>query len=330
MVGALRGRREFLGLAGAAGLLTAAACARRDSGRTDADGSVTITHAFGDTTIAARPKRVVSAGLTEQDDLLAVGVVPAAVTSWFGDPPFGVWPWARDKLGPATPAVLSLDNGIAVDRIAGLEPDLIVAINAGLDADTYRKLSAIAPTVAQAGPDAFFEPWTDQAGAVGRAVFAADAMTGLVDAAEQKFSAAAQANPSFAGKKVALLDGGFTGDTVTATVSGWRTGFLTAMGLAVPESLAALGAGTGHAEITRQDLAGAVDTADVVIWQTRSDEQRAALLADPAVTGLRSTAGNRAVFTPVEVAAAIAFASPLSYPVVADQLPPLLARALAG
>ncbi|WP_201407931.1 ABC transporter substrate-binding protein, partial [Mycobacterium intracellulare] len=62
--------------------------------------------------------------------------------------------WAR-------PVVLNLDNGIPVDQIAGLKPDLIVAVNAGLDADTYQKLSAIAPTVAQSGGDAFFEPWKE-------------------------------------------------------------------------------------------------------------------------------------------------------------------------
>jgi hypothetical protein len=79
---------------------------------------------------------VVSAGLTEQDDLLAVGVVPVAVTRWFGDQPFEVWPWAQPRLGSATPALLNLDNGIQIDQIAALKPDLIVAINAGLDADT--------------------------------------------------------------------------------------------------------------------------------------------------------------------------------------------------
>lgn len=110
-----------------------------------------LTHLFGQTVIKEPPKRVVSAGFTEQDDLLAVGVVPIAVTNWFGDQPFAVWPWAAPKLGGARPVVLNLDNGIPVDQIAGLKPDLIVAVNAGLDADTYQKLSAIAPTVAQSG-----------------------------------------------------------------------------------------------------------------------------------------------------------------------------------
>ena len=65
-------------------------------------------------------------------------VRPVAVTNWFGDEPFGVWPWAQDKLGSAKPVLLNLDNGIQIDAIGKLKPDLIVAVNAGLDAETYR------------------------------------------------------------------------------------------------------------------------------------------------------------------------------------------------
>ena len=102
---------------------------------------------------------MVSAGLTGQDDLLAVGVIPIAVTDWFGGEPFGVWPWAQPKLGDAQPVVLNLVDGVPVDQIASLRPDLIVATNAGLDRGTYDRLTAIAPTIAQSGQDAFFEPW---------------------------------------------------------------------------------------------------------------------------------------------------------------------------
>ena len=225
-------RRQFLGAAGAAAVWPAAVagCTPGEAGRSSA-GGVTITHAFGDTTVPAPPTRVVSAGLTDQDDLLSVGVVPVAITTWFGDQPFGVWPWAQPKLGSATPAVLNLDNGIQIDQIAMLKPDLIVAVNAGLDADTYQKLSEIAPTIAQSGDDAFFEPWRQQAAAIGAAVFKKAEMATLVEAVDAKFTAVAQANPTFKDRTAVLLDGYFTGDTITATVAGWRTEFLTAMGL---------------------------------------------------------------------------------------------------
>ncbi len=168
---------------------------------------MTVTHLFGETVIKDPPKRVVSAGYTEQDDLLAVGVVPIAVTNWFGDQPFAVWPWAAPKLGGAHPTVLNLDNGIPVDQIAGLKPDLIVAVNAGLDADTYQKLAAIAPTVAQGDGDAFFEPWKEQAATVGQAVFQADQMKSLVDGVDQKFTDIGKKNQQWTGKKALLMHG---------------------------------------------------------------------------------------------------------------------------
>ena len=321
-------RRQFLGAAGAAAVWPAAVagCTPGEAGRSNAGGA-TITHAFGDTTVPAPPTRVVSAGLTDQDDLLSVGVVPVAVTTWFGDQPFGVWPWAQPKLGSATPAVLNLDNGIQIDQIAMLKPDLIVAVNAGLDADTYQKLSEIAPTIAQSGDDAFFEPWRQQAAAIGAAVFKKAEMATLVEAVDAKFAAVAQANPTFKDRTAVLLDGYFTGDTITATVAGWRTEFLTAMGLTVPDAVKGFASGD-HAMIARGDLPRTLGRADVLIWCTGSDAEQAALLADPAVAELTASSPRRNVFTTAELSAAIAYASPLSYPLVADQLPPLLRQAL--
>ena len=58
--------------------------------------------------------------------------------------------------------------------------------------DTYQKLSAIAPTIPQSGDDAFFEPWKDQATAIGQAVFQADQMKSLINGVDQKFAAVAE------------------------------------------------------------------------------------------------------------------------------------------
>ena len=140
--------------------------------------------------------------------------MPIAVTDWFGGEPFGVWPWAQPKLGGAQPVVLNLNDGIQAEQIASLKPDLIVATNAGLDQDTYTKLSAIAPTIAQSGQDAFFEPWKDQATTIGQAVFKADDMQTLIAGVDEKFTAAGKNNPQFAGKKVLLMQGTFYQDGV--------------------------------------------------------------------------------------------------------------------
>jgi len=321
-------RRGFLGLAGLTALALAGCSSGKPSPGTPGGGAVTIKHAFGETTVPAVPKRVVSAGFTEQDSLLALGVVPVATTEWFGGQPFAVWPWAQPKLGAARPVVLNLDAGIDVDKIATLKPDLIVAIDAGVDADTYQKLSAIAPTVPQSGTDAFFEPWRDQATTIGTAVFQSDAMAGLVKAVDDRFTKVGSDNPQFKDKRVLLLEGQLWNNGVVATLPGWRTDFLTRMGFTIPESITSHGTDDHRAVLPVDQAAAVLDDADVLIWTTESDEDQAALVANPAIAGLRATKLNRNVFTGKDLAGAISFASVLSYPAVADQLPPLLSTAL--
>ncbi|WP_343572350.1 ABC transporter substrate-binding protein [Mycobacterium sp.] len=288
-----------------------------------AGGPVTIRHAFGETTITDPPKRVVSAGFTGQDDLLALGIVPIAVTNWFGDQPFGVWPWAQSKLGAAKPVVLNLDNGIEVKKISALKPDLIVATDAGLDQDTYQKLAAIAPTLAQSDGDAFFEPWKDQAKAIGQAVFQPGQIAALIDGVDKGFTAVAEKYPQFKNKRVLLLQGKLHDDNVVAT-TGWQTEFLKQMGLGVPESLAALAVDQHRAFIPRNKITSVLGDAELLIWTTESEAEQGVLLANPDVAEQRS----RSVFTTKDLTGAIAFASPLSYPLVADQLPPLIAAVL--
>ena len=320
-------RRGFLRAGAAAGLLVfaaPAACSSHKSAPAAAgSGSVTITHVFGETSVPGPPRRVVSAGYTGQDDLLALGVVPIAVTNWFGDQPFGVWPWAQPKLGNAKPVVLNLDNGIQVQRIASLKPDLIVATDAGLDEDTYQKLTAIAPTLPQSDGYAFFEPWKDQATAIGQAVFRPDQIKSLINGVDKSFAGVADKYPQFKNKRVLLLEGKFHQDNVVAT-TGWRTEFLTQMGLAIADSVVSFAVDQQRAFIPRDKIKSALGAADLLIWTTEDDNDQAALVANPDVAALRA----RSVFTTKDQAGAIAFASPLSYPLVADQLPSQIADIL--
>lgn len=321
-------RRGFLRAGAATGLVVFAGPAACSSDKATPAGSrggepVTITHVFGETSISERPKRVVSAGLTGQDDLLAVGVVPIAVTNWFGDQPFAVWPWAQPKLGNAKPVVLNLDNGIQVPQIAHLKPDLIVATDAGLDQDTYQKLSAIAPTIAQSDGYPFFEPWKDQATAIGQAVFQPDQMKSMIDSVEHNFAGVADKYPQFKNKRVLLLEGLLSQGNAVAT-TGWRTEFLTQMGLAVADSVTPFAVDPEHALVPPDKFTPVLGAADLLIWTTDSDADQAALLANPDIAALKA----RSVFTTRDQAGAIAFSSPLSFPLVADQLPPLIAQIL--
>ncbi|SDC16701.1 iron complex transport system substrate-binding protein [Mycolicibacterium neoaurum] len=309
-------RRGFLLAFAAASAAAAAACSSdQRPGAIADDGSVTVRHAFGETRIPAPPTRVVSAGLTGQDCLMAVGVIPVAVTEWFGGQPFATWPWALPALGTARPVVLNLDNGIDVDAIAALDPDLIIATNAGLDRDTYDRLSDIAPTIAQSGTQAFFEPWKEQAAAIGAAVFKHDEMTRLIADIDTRFTTAGTENPQFKGKRALLLQGSLEGGDVVVTPPGWRTDFLTQLGFTVADT---------DATVPRDRMAQVLGAADVLIW-CADDAETAVLTADPII----AERGARNVFTGRDLAAAIAFSSPLSLPAVADQLPGMLRPALA-
>jgi iron complex transport system substrate-binding protein len=249
------------------------------------------------------------------------------VTSWWGDQPLGVWPWAQSKLGSAQPTVLSLSDGLQFDQIAALKPDLVVATNAGLDHDSYNRLTAIAPTIAQAvDQPPFFEPWKIQAKTIADAVSQPDQMGQLVSAVDNKFVAIGKANPQFAGKRVLLLQGSIFEDNVVATVAGWRTEFLTQMGLAIPDSINEFKV-DDRALIPRDKAAAVLDGADVLIWTTESDDQQAKLVADPLVAQSKA-ATQRNIYTGKDLAGAIAFCSPLSLPTVADTLTPQLTKAL--
>jgi iron complex transport system substrate-binding protein len=103
-----------------------------DSPTTSSSGvfPVAIEHAFGETVVPEEPTRIVVAGYTEQDTVLALGVIPVGVTEWYGDQPYATWPWARAALGNAQPEVLTNNgDGFETEKIAALEPDLIIATN---------------------------------------------------------------------------------------------------------------------------------------------------------------------------------------------------------
>lgn len=91
-----------------------------------------VEHRFGTTVVPATPRRIVVAGLTEQDTALALGYRPVATTEWYGDHRYAVWPWARAALGDAKPEVLDATDGFQFEKIAGLRPDLILGVNSGM------------------------------------------------------------------------------------------------------------------------------------------------------------------------------------------------------
>lgn len=293
---------------------------------------VTVEHAFGETTVDSEPKRVVSVGYTEQDTLLALGVKPVGVTEWYGEQPYATWPWAQEALGDSQPEVLDISDGFQYERIVALEPDLIIATNAGLDQESYDRLSEIAPTIAHSGDyTSNFEPWDVQARSIGAAVGKKDEIEELIAGVDEKFAAAKAEHPEFDGTKAILLQNAFYDGEAIAYQNGLSTDFLTDLGFVVPSELDAFATadGSGQAYIPLENLS-VLDSADVLLWATEKPEDRTALEQERVYQNLERVKANELVFTDDVTAGAIYFTSVLSLPYVIDQLAPAFASTLAG
>lgn len=293
---------------------------------------LTVEHAFGKTEVAEEPKRVVSVGVTEQDTILALGVIPVGVTDWYGDQPNATWPWAQGALGDAKPEVLSNADGFQYEKIAALRPDLIIGTNAGIEEDTYDKLSRIAPTVAHPdGGEGYFSAWDVQTLLIGKALGREVQARTLVDDVKAKFAEAADAHPEWKGTKVVFLQNAFYEGEAIAYQDGLSTAFLTDLGFVVPPELDAFHRDEdgSQAYIPLEQLS-VLDSADLLIWGTEKPEDRTALEAEPLYNALEEVRSGDLLFTDGLTAGAIYFTSVLSLPFVLDQLVPALEQVIEG
>jgi iron complex transport system substrate-binding protein len=114
---------------------------------------VTIKHAYGETVIKSKPKRVATVAWSNHEVPLALGVVPVGMSkaAWGDDDGDGVLPWVEDRLTSLkakTPVLFDETDGIDFEAVANTRPDVILAAYSGLSKSDYETLSKIAPTIA--------------------------------------------------------------------------------------------------------------------------------------------------------------------------------------
>jgi iron complex transport system substrate-binding protein len=201
----------------AAAALTLSACSTgpaystSDAG-TDSSSSpqfpVTLKHVFGETTIKARPQRVVTVSWVNDDVALALGVVPVGLpkNEWGGNEQ-GSTPWkdaALKELGAGfgsdkAPVQFSEADGINFTEIAKLTPDVILAAYSGLTEEDYKKLSEIAPVVAH--PEiAYGTSWQDSTSIIGKALGKEAEATKLISDTEATIKEKVSKYPQIEGK----------------------------------------------------------------------------------------------------------------------------------
>ena len=289
---------------------------------------VTITHKYGETTLEKAPTRVVCVGLTEQDALLALGIVPVAVTEWFGDAPGYIFPWATDALGDAElPEVLQDTDGVQIEKVAALQPDLIIGQYTGLKESEYELLSKIAPTVAQSGDYADYgAPWDEMALTIGTAVGQPEKMQGIIDDVKTQISDAAAAHPEFQGQS-AIVVTPYEGLFIYGPEDP-RTRMLTDLGFTFPADLFG-GDQEKFGESFSAERTSDLDQVGVTVWLD--------IAAEPSVQKIyeQTTAAAEGRWFDISEDAgayyvAHSFVTPLSIPYVLERYVPQLAAAADG
>ena len=286
----------------------------------------TVTHKYGQTRVEEAPERVVSLGAADQDAILALGTVPVAIRGYAGDA--ATAPWVADRLRGEQPQVLPAGE-VTPEAVAVLEPDLIVAITAGLTREQYDAFAKIAPTVAGPAdaPDGAVR-WQDATKLTGAALGLPAEAGQLVRQVEDQFITAEEEHPELAGATVAAVRPSPTdpGSFMAWSSQDLRGQFLTDLGMQLPDEVDER-AGTGLYATLPADQLSTLDRADaLMVFGTEAE--RAAFTALPGYGQLTLVQQSKVVTLDDEQSAALSFGSVLSLPSVVDEVSGRIARAV--
>jgi iron complex transport system substrate-binding protein len=210
---------------------------------------ITIKHAFGETVIKSKPERIATISWGNQDVPLALGIVPAGVsTANYGvTDGSGLLPWTAEKfteLGEENPVLFKDTDGLNYEAISDVKPDVILAAYSGITNEEYNLLSQIAPVVAY--PTAPWQTfWRDQilSDAAGMGMKAEG--EALVTDLEQLITEKTSNYPQIKGKTAAFFyfNPSDLGKFFVYLPTDPRAAYLMDFGMTVPESVTKLASG---------------------------------------------------------------------------------------
>lgn len=287
---------------------------------------VTIEHALGSTTITKVPERVVTIGWSDQDPVLALGVVPVGTTEWFNEQPGAIFPWARDAAKGQVPEIVANAGEINFEKVAALQPDLILALYEGLDQAEYDTLSKIAPTVAHSKEfDPFGATWQDMTRTTGRALGRAEQAEKLITDLEARLASVAAAHPAWANETLLVMATVENGTYGVFSPQDPKARFFASLGFRTQPDWITPRVSDNLATVSAEE-ASLLDV-DRLAWTSDPDTLRT-LEADPVYNRLDVVRSGRVLYldhtTPPFPGAAVTFNSVLSIPYALDLVVPEL------
>ena len=291
---------------------------------------VTVEGVEGPTTLDAPPPRIVSVGqYRDTDAAVALGVVPLATPDLAPMVPGGVTPWRLEALGsrPA-PTLLRTTDGLPVEQIAALRPDLVLATDYSELSASYDTLTGIAPTLSTAS-GYNRDTWQVTTTRVGAVLGRAQQATELIARVEGAVRAATEQNPGFSGRTFTI--GPVQADGLINTINSDTDAsvrFLSHLGLRLSPGVSGLAPGNfpGRAVVSPEQL-DRID-ADVMVLTYTSPVARTRLEADPLFRRLPAVRRGAYIALDLTTAISMAFPSALSIPYALRQSVPRIADAL--
>jgi iron complex transport system substrate-binding protein len=284
-----------------------------------------VATALGDVTIPRPPTRVVALGWADAETALALGVQPVGAADWIKFGGSGVGPWAT-SLYEKPPTILATTE-VNYEAIAALKPDVILNTASDASDKTHKLLSGIAPTVAiPPGVGAWGTPWDKQVAIVAKALGREAKGKQLIDDLNAKFASARSANPTFAGKKVAVAPF-FSGQYGAYVNIDTRVRFMEQLGFVNKPEIQALATGSFYIPVSKERLDLLNADLTVVFPFVMSDA--ATIRNDPLLQAVPSVkAGRMVLLDDQAVNQSFSTGSVLSLAYAIDKAVPMFAAAL--
>ncbi|QDP96697.1 iron-siderophore ABC transporter substrate-binding protein [Microlunatus elymi] len=325
-------RRTFALLTLAAGSAAVVGCSSGATagGSADAAGTpagtgypMTFDHAFGRTELTAVPRRVVALGVNDGDALLALGSVPVGNTGYtfYAD---GFGPWAKPYLKGAELTLIESDSEPKLEQIASLRPDLISALNAGIDQAAYDKLAKIAPTLARPADVATYAvPSSQQLDLLGRALDKSSRAADLTAGQQKLIKETVASHPRLKGRTgVVILP--YDGQYAAYLPRDPRGAFLAALGIQLPKKVADLDDGKSFFTPISAEQVPLLD-GDLLVVIGAEDKSEFT-----KASSLFRRLKSKIVFADTDQRGAISYNSVLSIPYAITSLVPKIDKAIGS
>lgn len=290
----------------------------------------TVEGAFGSATIDAAPKRVVTIGWSDADIALALGVKPVGTFDIGPDFPKGVGPWAAERFGDQAPTLLKFTDGLPLEEIIKLEPDLILAVQSGVTAEEYAKLSRVAPTVTyRKGRGAYLAPWPEQTELIGAALGQPEQAKQLVDDTNQAIEQARDDHEDLQGKTFSFVAARDASQLSVYAPADLRVQFMESLGLKLSEGQRKVAEGQEFFVDLSFERIGELE-ADVLAAWFNTPAVRKTFTGQPAFKSFDTVENGG--FAPLDIvqAQAIGAPTPLSIPWAIEHVTPVIEQAVAG